>query len=305
MENVVIIGSGPAGLTAALYTARANLNPIVVDGMQPGGQLTTTTEVENYPGFAEAVDGTTLVMSMREQAERFGTRFEMDEVEACDFSGTAHSVRLASGKTLEAHCVIIASGAAARYLGLESEQALIGRGVSGCATCDGAFFRDQEIAVVGGGDTAMEDALFLARLCSKVTVIHRRDAFRASKIMGDRVQTHEKIDVLWDSVVVEVLGVDKTEVTGLKVRNVKTDAMTELAVTGMFVAIGHTPNSTPFAGQLELDAEGYITTEQTRTSRPGVFACGDVQDRHYKQAVTAAGSGCMAALETERYLATL
>lgn len=305
MENVVIIGSGPAGLTAALYTARANLSPVIIDGMQPGGQLTTTTEVENYPGFIEAIDGTTLVMNMRGQAERFGARFEMDEVEACDFSGDLPVLTLSSGSTIESRCVIIASGASARYLGLASEQALIGRGVSGCATCDGAFFRNQEVAVIGGGDTAMEDALFLARLCAKVTVIHRRDAFRASQIMGERVKAHEKIDVLWDSVVAEVLDPEKGEVTGVNVRNVKSGEISLLSVTGVFVAIGHTPNSAAFAGQIELDAEGYIVTERTKTSRPGVFACGDVQDRHYKQAVTAAGSGCMAALETERYLSAL
>lgn len=302
-ENVIVIGTGPAGLTAALYTARAGLDPLAIDGMQPGGQLTTTTEVENYPGFVEGLDGTDLVTRMRQQAERFGARYVMDEVTASDLSGIPLKVTLSGGDVLEARTLIIASGAAARYLGLESEQRLIGRGVSGCATCDGAFYRNQKVAVVGGGDTAMEDALFLSRLCERVTVIHRRDQFRASQIMGDRVKANEKIDILWNTVPDEVLG--ENEVTGLRVKNVKTGALSELDVSGLFVAIGHTPNTAPFDGQLEVDAQGFIVTDRTRTSVPGVYAAGDVQDPAYKQAVTAAGTGCMAALEVERYLSSL
>jgi thioredoxin reductase (NADPH) len=305
MEQVVIIGTGPAGLTAALYAARANLEPVVVDGLQPGGQLTTTTDVENYPGFEEAINGTELVMRMRRQAERFGARFVTDTVTAADFSGRPFTVTLGGGDRFEARAVIIATGASARYLGLESEQKLIGRGVSGCATCDGAFFRGQNVAVVGGGDTAMEDALFLARLCERVTVIHRRDAFRASPIMSDRVKTNPKIAILWDTVVEDVLGVEQNAVSGLALRNVKTGARSELAVAGLFVAIGHTPNTAPFADQLEVDAAGFVRAENTRTGIPGIYAAGDVQDPRYKQAVTAAGSGCMAALEAERYLSAL
>jgi thioredoxin reductase (NADPH) len=303
MENVVIVGSGPAGLTAAIYAARANLQPVVVDGMQPGGQLTQTTDVENFPGFEKPVNGFELVDTMRKQAERFGVRFLMDEVAACDFSGPVKRVRLMVGGELQSRTVIVATGASARYLGLPSEQALMGKGVSACATCDGAFFKGQRVAVVGGGDTAMEDALYLSRLASHVTVVHRRDAFRASKIMADRVLAAANIEVAWDSVVEEVLDPAKGEVTGLRLKNVKTGAVTERAVQGLFVAIGHTPNTAAFAGQLELDGEGYVVAQDTRTSAEGVFAAGDVQDRHYKQAVTAAGTGCVAALRAERYLA--
>jgi thioredoxin reductase (NADPH) len=303
METVVIAGSGPAGLSAALYTARANLAPVVIEGMQPGGQLTTTTEVENYPGFDDSLDGSALVTRMRAQAERFGARYIMDELTTADLSGQPLRLTLAGGDTLETQTLIIATGATARYLGLPSEQRLIGKGVSGCATCDGAFYRGQKVAVVGGGDTAMEDALFLARLVEHVTVIHRRDALRASRIMGERVMANPKIDIAWDSVVDEVLGEDG--VTGVRLRNVKTGALTELDVTGLFVAIGHDPNTAVFGDQLEKDDQGFLVTANTRTGIPGVFAAGDVQDPLYKQAVTAAGSGCMAALEVERYLATL
>ena len=302
MENVIIIGSGPAGLTAALYNARANLSPLVLEGLQPGGQLTTTTEVENFPGFPDGMGGMELVMKMREQAERFGTRFDFADVTGCDFSGAVLKLKLSDGRELESKSIIIASGASARYLGIDSEQRLIGRGVSGCATCDGAFYRDQKVAVVGGGDTAMEDALFLTRLCEKVTVIHRRDEFRASRIMAERVVEHPKIEVLWDSVVEDVLG--EKDVTGLRVKNVKSGELLDIDVTGVFIAIGHTPNATPFKGALDMDEMGYLLTDNTRTKVEGVFAAGDVQDHVYRQAVTAAGTGCMAALEVERYLAT-
>ncbi len=302
MEQVVIIGSGPAGLTAAIYAARANLSPVVIDGMQPGGQLTQTTDVENFPGFERAVNGFELVNTMRKQAERFGVRFLMDEVSATELSGSVKTVSLMMGGDLQARTVIVATGASARYLGLPSEQQLMGKGVSACATCDGSFFKGVPVAVIGGGDTAMEDALYLSRLASRVTVVHRRDAFRASKIMADRVLSAPNIDVVWNAVVEEVLDPAKGEVTGLRLKNVVTGERFERAVQGVFVAIGHTPNTAAFAGQLDLDAEGYIVTTDTRTSRPGVFAAGDVQDRHYKQAVTAAGTGCMAALEAERYM---
>jgi len=305
MENIVIIGSGPAGLTAAIYAARANLNPVVIDGMQPGGQLTQTTDVENYPGFENPVNGFDLVNTMRKQAERVGTRFMMDAVTSCDLLAAPKKLTLMMGGTLEARTVIIATGASARYLGLQAEQQLIGKGVSACATCDGSFFKGQRVAVIGGGDTAMEDALYLSRIAEHVTVIHRRDAFRASKIMSSRLLATPNIEVVWDTVVDDVLDVAKGEVTGLRLRNVKTNAITERAVQGLFVAIGHTPNTAPFAGQIEMDEEGYIVTQQTRTSVEGVFAAGDVQDRHFKQAVTAAGTGCAAALQAERYLAVV
>ncbi len=302
MENIVIIGTGPAGLTAAIYCARANLNPLVIEGIQPGGQLTTTTEVENFPGFPEGIDGTTLVMKMREQAERFGTRFQSGEVTTVDFSRRPLSLTLDEGQKIEATVVIVATGARARYLGIASEKTLIGRGVSGCATCDGALYRDVPVAVVGGGDTAMEDALFLTRFASHVTLIHRRHEFRASKIMVDRVVAHPKIEIVWDSVVEEVLDVARQEVTGLRLKNVKTGALSEIKVAGLFVAIGHEPNTKPFKGVLNMNEQGYLLTENTRTQIEGVFAAGDVQDAVYRQAATAAGSGCMAALEAERYL---
>ena len=305
MEKVVIAGTGPAGLTAAIYTARANLAPVVIDGMQPGGQLTTTTEVENFPGFPEGIDGSALVMKMREQAERFGARFVTGEVVRADFSGSPLRLVLDEGQELLARTVIIASGARAKYIGLESEAKLMGHGVSGCATCDGAFYRDVPVAVVGGGDTAMEEALFLTRFASKVLVIHRRNEFRASKIMADRVKNHPRIEIHWDSVVDEVLDVALNEVTGLRLRNIKTGALTEVSVKAMFAAIGHEPNTKPYEGVLTLNQAKYIVTDHTRTNVTGVYACGDVQDPHYRQAITAAGSGCMAALEAERYLGSL
>lgn len=305
MEKLVIVGTGPAGLTAAVYAARAGLAPLVIEGLQPGGQLTTTTEVENYPGFPEGIDGTTLVQRMREQAERFGARFMSGDVTGSDLAARPLKIVVGGDTTIETASLIIATGASAKYLGLESERRLLGRGVTACATCDGAFYRNQPVAVIGGGDTAMEEALFLARLCSRVTVIHRRDAFRASKIMAARVLAHPKIEVLWDTVVEEVLGTEEKGVTGLHLRNVKSGARSELTVPGVFMAIGHQPNTAAFAGGLDLDDKGFIRAHHTRTSVAGVFAAGDVQDPLFKQAVTAAGSGCMAALEAERYLSGL
>jgi len=264
--------------------------------------LTQTTDVENYPGFENAIDGTVLVETMRKQAERLGVRIMMDEVSSCELSGDVKKIKTEMNGELETRAVIVATGASARYLGLESEQRFMGKGISACATCDGAFFKGQRVAVVGGGDTAMEDALYLSRMAERVTVIHRRDQFRASKIMADRVLGQDKIDVVWDSVVEEIVGDKAGAVAGLRLKNVKSGAVSELEVPGVFIAIGHVPNTAFLSGQLELDAEGYIVTDRTRTSAPGVFAAGDVQDRAYKQAVTAAGSGCMAALEAERYI---
>ncbi len=304
MEKVIIIGTGPAGLTAALYAARAGLAPLVVEGMQPGGQLTTTTEVENYPGFPEGIDGTELMLRFRRQAERFGARFESSPVTACRFREPPLQLDLDRGERLETQTGIVATGASAIYLGLPSEGRLIGHGVSACATCDGAFYRDVPVAVVGGGDTAMEEALFLTRFASRVTVVHRRDRFRASRIMAERVLQHPAIDVRWDSVVTDVLDPEKGEVSGVKLRHLKTGAEDVLPVTGLFVAIGHRPNTEPFQGQLDMDARGYVRSRNTRTDVPGVFVAGDVQDAVYRQAVSAAGTGCMAAIEATRYLET-
>ena len=305
MEKVLIIGTGAAGYTAAIYSARANLNPLVIEGLEPGGQLTTTTDVENFPGFPDGVMGPDLMIHMRAQAERFGTRFKSGLVVSSDFSGRPFKLTIDSGEVIEAESVIIATGASAKYLGLESEQALLGMGVTACATCDGAFYRDVPVCVVGGGDTAMEEATFLTRFASKVYIIHRRDEFRASKIMVDRAMSNPKIEVIWNSVVTEVMDVSKQEVTGVKLKNVVTGEESELAVTGYFSAIGHKPNTDPFKGQLELDDTGYIIARNTRTGVEGVFAAGDVQDTQYRQAITAAGTGCMAALEAERYLEAL
>ncbi len=304
MEKVIIIGAGPAGYTAAIYTARANLEPIVIEGFEPGGQLTTTNDIENFPGFPEGVDGSALMDQMRQQAERFGANFVSEAVVSVDFSKGRKIVQLSDDTSCEAQTVIVATGASAQYLGMQSEQKLIGRGVSACATCDGAFYRDVPVAVVGGGDTALEEALFLTRFASKVTVIHRRDQFRASKIMSDRVLAHEKIDVLWDCVIDEVLDVEKNEVTGLKIRNVKTDERSELTVAGLFVAIGHKPNTDAFVGQLDLNEKGYLIARGVKTKIDGVYAAGDVADAVYRQAITAAGTGCAAAIEAERYLET-
>jgi thioredoxin reductase (NADPH) len=302
MERVIIIGTGAAGLTAAIYAARAELNPLVIEGLEPGGQLTTTTEVENYPGFEKGVMGPDLMAIMRSQAERFGTRFESNQVVAADFGQRPLRITLEGGDVREAESVIVCTGASAKYLGLESEQALIGHGVTSCATCDGAFYRNVPVAVAGGGDTAMEEALFLTRFASKVYVIHRRDTLRASKIMADRVLSHDKIEVIWDTVVTEVLGAEEKKTRGLRLHNRRTNQDSTLEVACLFVAIGHQPNTQPFGDQLETDDAGYLVTRNTRTNIEGVFAAGDVQDPVYRQAITAAGSGCMAALEAERFL---
>jgi len=305
MENVIILGTGAAGLTAAIYTARANLKPLVLEGLEPGGQLTTTTDVENFPGFPEGIMGPELMQKMRDQAARFGTRFVATLARSSDFSGRPFKLMADDGNAYEARAVIIATGASAKYIGLDSEKKLLGRGVTSCATCDGAFYRNVPVAVVGGGDTAMEEATFLTRFASKVHLIHRRDAFRASKIMADRALANPKIEVVWNTVVEEVLDVAKGEVTGLKLRNVKTGAASVLDVKAMFAAIGHKPNTEAFVGQVKMNDVGYIVADNTRTNVPGVFAAGDVQDPTYRQAITAAGSGCMAALEAERYLESL
>ena len=301
MENVVIIGAGAAGLTAAIYTARANLSPIVIEGMQPGGQLTTTSDVENYPGFPNGIDGTALMDDMRAQAERFGTKYEFGEVVDVDFNKSPFKVKLSDEKDIKTKTVIIATGATAKYLGLDTELALIGRGVSACATCDGAFYKDQPVVVIGGGDTACEEATFLTRFASKVTMIHRRDQFRASKIMADRAINHEKIEIKWDSQVEEVLS-NEQGVTGVKIRNSKTNQVTEIECTGYFSAIGHKPNTEVFGNYLETDEVGYLIADGVKTSIPGIYAAGDVADRIYRQAVTAAGTGCAAALEAERFI---
>jgi thioredoxin reductase (NADPH) len=289
-------------LTAALYAARASLCPLVIEGMEPGGQLTTTTGVENFPGFPESVSGPVLMGHMKQQAERFGARFLAGRVASADFRRKPLTLALDGGRRLETLAVIIATGATARYLGIESEQRLRGRGVSACATCDGPLYLNVPVAVVGGGDTAMEEALFLTRFASMVTLIHRRSQFRASKIMAERAAAHPKVRILWNTVVEEVLDVAKNEVTGLRLLNRETGAKGEIAVSALFVAIGHRPNTEPFAGQIELDANGYIAASRARTSAEGVFAAGDVHDPTYRQAVTAAGFGCMAALEAVRYL---
>ena len=302
IRDTVILGSGCAGLTAAIYAARANLSPLLLEGHEPGGQLSITTLVENFPGWPEGIQGPELIENMRKQASRFGAEFRVGHLHTADLSKHPLVLHTAS-ETIHARTLIIASGASARWLGLPSEQALIGHGVSSCATCDGFFFSGHEIAVIGGGDSAMEEALFLTRFASKVTLIHRREHFRASRIMLDRAIAHPKIAFLTNTTVEEVLGVQEKSVTGLRVLDTKSGVESILPVTGLFLGIGHIPNAAMFAGQLDLDEDGYIKTHNNVFTRvPGVFACGDVQDRRYRQAITAAGSGCMAALEVEKYL---
>lgn len=302
VRNVVIVGSGCSGLTAAIYAARANLRPLVLEGHEPGGQLSITSEVENFPGFPDGIMGPDLIENMRKQAERFGAEYKMAHIVSADLSQRPFTLDLGREK-VQTRTLIIASGASARWLGIPSEQALIGRGVSSCATCDGFFFSGKDIAVIGGGDSAMEEALFLTRFATKVTLIHRRDSFRASKIMLDRARRNPKIEFLTDTVVDEVLDVAKNEVTALKLRNLKSCRMWELPVSALFLGIGHDPNAKWLHGALDTDADGYLTTrDNVFTKIDGVFACGDVQDRRYRQAVTAAGSGCMAAMEVEKYL---
>lgn len=300
-EKVLIIGSGPAGLTAAIYAARAGLDPLMIEGMERGGQLMITTDVENYPGFPDGIMGPDLMDQIRKQAERFGTRILSSDVTKVDFSQSPHTVWVGADD-YRAESVIISTGASARWLGIPGEERLRGLGVSACATCDGFFFREKELVVVGGGDTAMEEALFLTKFASRLTVVHRRDAFRASTIMSERVINHPKIDVAWNSTVDEILGDDV--VTGAVLRDTSTDETRTLATDGVFVAIGHTPNTKVFEGQIDLDEHGYIVTEPGRTeaSVAGVYAAGDVTDSVYRQAVTAAGLGCQAALDAERWL---
>jgi thioredoxin reductase (NADPH) len=306
MENVIILGTGCAGLTAAIYAARANLNPLVLEGSQPGGQLTTTSEVENFPGFPEGIDGFQLMDNLRKQAVRFGTRTEYARICSVDFSGKVKILRAEDGKEFQARSVIIATGASPRTLGIPGEQEMWGgKGVSTCATCDGAFYRGEELVIVGGGDSAAEEALFLTHFASKVTLLHRRDALRASKIMADRVLAHEKIEVMWDTVPEAVLADETGHARATRVRNVKTGEITEIPSKGFFIAIGHIPNTQPFEGVLTLDNDGYFTPEngsQVRTKVPGVYVAGDCADSHYRQAITAAGMGCQAAIDCERWL---
>ena len=302
VRDVIIIGSGGAGYTAAIYAARANLQPLLFEGFQPGGQLTITSEVENYPGFESAVDGPELMTQMRKQALRFKTEMIASTVTKVDLSQRPFKIEADNGENYQAKTLIVSTGATAMLLGIESESRLMGKGVSACATCDGFFFRDQEIVVVGGGDTAMEEATFLTKFASKVTVVHRRDELRASKIMQQKAFDNPKIDFIWDTVVEEVLGDDS--VTGVRLKNIKTNETQDFPCQGLFIAIGHKPNTAFLAGQIKTDDVGYIITEKSSmaTNVPGVFACGDAQDSVYRQAVTAAGTGCMAAIDAERFL---
>jgi thioredoxin reductase (NADPH) len=302
IRDTVIIGAGCAGLTAAIYAARANLKPLVLQGHEPGGQLSLTTLVENFPGFSEGIQGPELIENMKKQAARFGAEFHVGHLAHADLRQRPFVLDLGKEK-LRTRTLIVASGASARWLGLPHEQALIGHGVSSCATCDGFFFTGKDVAVVGGGDSAMEEALFLTRFATRVSIIHRRDQFRASKIMLERARQNERIRFLTDTVVDDVYDVNKQEVTGLKLRHVKTGAVSDFPASALFLAIGHIPNAAMFDGQLEKDADGYLKTENYVFTRvPGVFACGDVQDRRYRQAITASGSGCMAAIEAEKFL---
>lgn len=302
IENVVVLGTGPAGLTAAIYAARANLQPLIIEGEQPGGQLTITSDVENYPGFAEGVMGPDLMNQFRKQAERFGTRFYTGRVTKVDSAKRPFVLHLDDGKTVKTSTLIISTGASAKWLGIESEKQYYGKGVSACATCDGFFFRNQDIAVVGGGDTAMEEATFLTRFAKSVTVIHRRESLRASKIMQDKATKNPKIKFLWNTSVEKINGVSAVE--SLSLKNLQTGETSDLKVTGLFIAIGHEPNTKPFRDFLKTDENGYLIVEPgtTRTNVPGIFAAGDVADHVYRQAVTAAGTGCMAAIDAERFL---
>ena len=303
--NTIIIGSGPAGYTAAIYAARADLKPIIYTGLEPGGQLTTTTEVDNFPGYPNGVDGPTMMNELKEQAERFGTKVEIDFIKKVDFSkdkGGIHKLYTQNGDEIKSKTVIISTGASAKYLGLPSEQRLIGGGVSACAVCDGFFYKSQDVAIVGGGDTAIEEATYLAKICTNVTMLVRKDHFRASKVMQNRLSNFDNIKVLFNHEVEEVIG--ENVVDGLKIKNNLTNDISELKITGLFLAIGHSPNTGIFKGLVDMDESGYILTDKTstKTNIPGVFAAGDVQDKDYRQAVTAAGTGCMAALDAERYL---
>ena len=303
--NTIIIGSGPAGYTAAIYAARADLKPIIYTGLEPGGQLTTTTEVDNFPGYPQGIDGPTMMNELKEQAERFGTKVEIDFISKVDFSkdkGGIHKLYTQNGDEIKSKTVIISTGASAKYLGLPSEQRLIGGGVSACAVCDGFFYKNQDVAIVGGGDTAIEEATYLAKICTNVTMLVRKDHFRASKAMQNRLSNFDNIKVLFNHEVEEVIG--ENVVDGLKIKNNLTIEISELKITGLFIAIGHSPNTDIFKGLVEMDEGGYILTDKTstKTNIPGVFAAGDVQDKDYRQAITAAGTGCMAALDAERYL---
>ena len=303
--DTIIIGSGPAGYTAAIYAARADLNPVIYTGLEPGGQLTTTTEVDNFPGYPQGVDGPTMMNELKEQAERFGTKVEIDFISKVDFSkdkGGMHKLYTQNGDEIKSKTVIITTGASAKYLGLPSEQRLIGGGVSACAVCDGFFYKNQDVAIVGGGDTAIEEATYLAKICNNVTMLVRKDHFRASKAMQNRLSNYDNIKVLFNHEVMEVMG--ENVVDGLKIKSNLTNDVSELKITGLFLAIGHSPNTDIFKGIVDMDDSGYILTDKTstKTNIPGVFAAGDVQDKDYRQAVTAAGTGCMAALDAERYL---
>ena len=303
--NTIIIGSGPAGYTAAIYAARADLNPIIYTGLEPGGQLTTTTDVDNFPGYPKGIDGPTMMNELKEQAERFGTEVKIDFISKVDFSkekGGIHKLYTQNGDEIKSKTVIISTGASAKYLGLKSEQRLIGGGVSACAVCDGFFYKNQDVAIVGGGDTAIEEATYLAKICSNVTMLVRKDHFRASKAMQNRLANFDNINVLFNHEIDEVIGENVVE--GIKIKNNLNNEVSEIKITGLFIAIGHSPNTDIFKGSVEMDDSGYILTDKisTKTNIPGVFAAGDVQDKDYRQAITAAGTGCMAALDAERYL---
>ena len=303
--NTIIIGSGPAGYTAAIYAARADLKPIIYTGLEPGGQLTTTTDVDNFPGYPKGIDGPTMMNELKEQAERFGTEVKIDFISKVDFSkekGGVHKLYTQNGDEIQSKTVIISTGASAKYLGLESEQRLIGGGVSACAVCDGFFYKNQDVAIVGGGDTAIEEATYLAKICSNVTMLVRKDHFRASKAMQNRLANFDNINVLFNHEIDEVIG--ESVVEGIKITNNLNDKVSDIKITGLFIAIGHSPNTDLFKGTVDMDDSGYILTDKisTKTNIPGVFAAGDVQDKDYRQAITAAGTGCMAALDAERYL---